>query len=63
MRALGGGVESPDAFDLVAKEINAVGFVRIVGVEVDQATTGGDLARLLTEGFGVVIEIVCEGVD
>ena len=59
MRALGGGVETPDALDLVAKEINAVGFVSIAGVEVDQATAGGHLARLLANSFGVVIEIGC----
>ena len=34
------------------RQRNQCGRVRgIVWVEVDQATTGGDLARLLTEGF------------
>ena len=63
MRALGSGVEAPDTLDLITKEIDAIGLVRIVGVEVDQATTGCDLSRLFAEGFGVVIEIACEGSD
>ena len=63
MRALGSRVEAPDTLDLITEEIDAIGLVRIVGVEVNQTATSRDLSRLFAEGFGIVIEIACEGGD
>ena len=50
-------IETADAFDLVAEEVDSVGAVSIVGVDVDQAAPCGDLSGLLTKRFRIVIEI------
>ena len=56
-------IETADAFDLVAKEVDPVGAVSVVGVDVDQAAPCGDLPRLLAKRFRVVIEIGGEAFD
>ena len=63
MQALIDKIEAADAFNFVAEEIDAIGAVGVVWVDVDQATTGGGLSGLFAERFGVVIEIGGEGID
>lgn len=49
--ALSGGVEAADAFNFVVEEIDAVGAIGVVGVNVYEAATSGDLAWVFAESF------------
>ena len=54
---LRGGVERPNGFNLVAKEVNAHGHLRVQWVDVEDAAAQGVFAGLFAECFVVVTEI------
>ena len=54
--ALGDGVESTDFLELVAEEIEAVGFVGGDGINVDDATAHGVVAGGFADGLAVIVE-------
>ena len=57
------GVKAANALNLVAKEVESVRLIGIVGIDIDQAAACGDLARMFAERFGVVVELASECVD
>ena len=60
---LGGGVVGSDAFDFITKKVESVRLIGIERVDVNQAATRSELAWVLTECLGVVVEILRQRVD